>query len=209
MTTIQESQREPVAETKKSYRVIGTRPLRHDGVDKVTGRAKYGADLQLSGMLYGAVLRSPHAHARILSIDPAPALAVAGVHAVVTRDDLIDPAHRTADLGEGAVDIAHLSRNVLAREKVLYRGHVVAAVAADDVHTAEEAARLIRVEYEVLPPVLSALDAMKKDAPILIDGLQTKAIGGDKNDQPTNVARHYRYEKGNIAEGFAQAKIIV
>jgi CO/xanthine dehydrogenase Mo-binding subunit len=209
MTTIRRSDERESATPKKNYKVIGTRPLRHDGVDKVTGRAKYGADLQLTGMLYGAVLRSPHAHARILSIDTAPALALPGVRAVVTCGDLIDPAHRTADLGEGAVDIAHLSRNVLAREKALYRGHVVAAVAADDVHTAEEAARLIRVEYEVLPPVLSALDAMKKDAPILIDGLKAKAIGGDKNDQPTNVARHYRFEKGSIAEGFAQAKVVV
>ncbi len=209
MTTIQDSQREAAAATKKKYRVIGTRPVRHDGVDKVTGRAKYGADLQLSGMLHGAVLRSPHAHARILSIDASPARALPGVRAVMTRDDLPDPAHRTTDLGEGAVDIAHLSRNVLAREKVLYKGHAVAAVAADDIHTAEEAARLIRVEYEPLPPVLSALESMKEDAPILLDGLRTQAIGGDKNDRPTNVARHFRYEKGNVAQGFAQATLVV
>src|ERR1700690_2633621 len=120
MTTIRRNSERETTPPKKKYKVIGTRPLRHDGVDKVTGRAKYGADLQLSGMLYGAVLRSPHAHARIVSIDVAPALALPGVRAVVTRDDLIDPAHRTAELGEGAVDIAHLSRNVLAREKALY-----------------------------------------------------------------------------------------
>ena len=106
MTTLRGEKRDKA--TKKKYRVIGTRPVRHDGVDKVTGRAKYGADLQLSGMLFGAVLRSPHAHARIVSIDVAPALAVPGVRAVMTHDDLPDPAHRTAELGEGAVDIAPL-----------------------------------------------------------------------------------------------------
>ena len=123
---------------------------------------------------------------RIVSIDVAPALAVPGVRAVITRDDLLDPAHRTAELGEGAVDIAHLSRNCMAREKVLYKGHVVAAVAADDIHTAEEAARLIRVEYEVLPPVLSALDAMKADAPILLERL---AHSGDWRRQDRGARR--------------------
>jgi xanthine dehydrogenase molybdenum-binding subunit len=207
MTTLRDEKRDKA--TKKKYRVIGTRPVRHDGVDKVTGRAKYGADLQLSGMLFGAVLRSPHAHARIVSIDVAPALAVPGVRAVITRDDLLDPAHRTAELGEGAVDIAHLSRNCMAREKVLYKGHVVAAVAADDIHIADEAARLIRVEYEVLLPVLSALDAMQADAPILLDNLRTQEIGNEKHDSPTNIARHFRYEKGNVDEGFAQAALVV
>jgi CO/xanthine dehydrogenase Mo-binding subunit len=208
VTTIRGEERATAA-AKKKYRVIGTRPVRHDGVDKVIGRAKYGADLQLSGMLFGAVLRSPHAHAQILSIDASPALAVPGVRAVMTRDDLSDPAHRTADLGEGAVDIAHLSRNVMAREKVLYRGHVVAAVAADDIHAAEEAVRLIRGEYAPLPPVLSVLDAMKDDAPILLDTLRTQSVGGEKNDRPTNIARHYRYEKGDVAQGFAEAKVVV
>ena len=85
----------------------------------------------------------------------------------------------------------------------------MAAVAADDVHTAEEAARLIRVEYELLPPVLCVLEAMKDDVPILLDGLRTEEIGSDKDDRPTNIAKHFRYEKGNIAEGFAQAKVIV
>jgi xanthine dehydrogenase molybdenum-binding subunit len=197
------------APAKKKYRVIGTRPIRHDGVDKVTGRAKYGADVQLSGMLYGATLRSPHAHAKILLVDTTAAWALPGVRAVITRDDLPDPHHRTEELGEGAVDIAHLSRNVMAREKALYRGHVVAAVAADDIHTAEEATRLIRVEYEVLPPVLSALDGMKDDAPVLLDSLRTQSIGGAKSDRPTNIARHFRYEKGNVAEGFAKAKVVI
>src|SRR5215510_4873673 len=95
---------------KGKYRVIGTRPVRHDGVDKVTGRAQYGADVQLTGLLYGATVRSPHAHAKIVSIDATQALALPGVRAVITRDDVVDPMHAVEDLGEGAVDIAHLSR---------------------------------------------------------------------------------------------------
>ncbi len=197
------------AGTPPAYKVIGTRPIRHDGVDKVTGRAKYGADVQLTGLLHGATVRSPHAHARIVSIDASQALAVPGVRAVITRDDFVDPRHGVEDLGEGAVDIAHLSRNVMAREKALYRGHVVAAVAADDVHIAEEAARLIRVEYEPLPPVLNVLDAMRDDAAILLPDLRTQSIAGPKGDRPSNIARHFRYEKGNIAEGFRQAKVVI
>src|SRR5947209_10723947 len=116
-------------ETKK-YRVIGTRPVRPDGVDKVTGRAVYGADVQLPRMLHGKVLRSPHAHARIRSIDTSKAAALPGVHAVVTAADLPDTG-ATIRLGEqGEVDLHRMSSNILARDKALYCGHAVAAVAA-------------------------------------------------------------------------------
>ncbi|HEV3299002.1 MAG TPA: xanthine dehydrogenase family protein molybdopterin-binding subunit [Planctomycetaceae bacterium] len=214
MTTLRPTKHATGAESpppneQPAYKVIGTRPIRHDGVDKVTGRAKYGADVQLSGLLFGATVRSPLAHARIVSIDTAQARALPGVRAVITRDDLIDPKHHVEELGEGAVDIAHLSRNVLAREKALYRGHVVAAVAADDVHIAEQAAHLIRVEYEPLPPVLSVLDAMRDDAPILLPDLRTQSIAGQRGDRQTNIARHFRYEKGDVAEGFKQAKVVI
>ena len=143
-----------------SYKVIGTRPIRHDGTDKVTGRAQFGADIQLSGMLFGAILRSPHAHARIKSIDISQAESYPGVHAVVTGTDLPEQQQKVAHLGEGDVNLYHLSQNVLARQKVLYKGHAVAAVAADDIHIAQEATQLINVEYEVLPPVLDVLEAM-------------------------------------------------
>src|SRR4249920_3458319 len=96
------------------YKVIGTRPIRHDGVDKVTGRAKYGADVRLSGLLAGVVLRSPHAHARIKSIDVSKAAALPGVRAVVTHKDLCDPGNRIVELGEGTVNLNHLSNNILA-----------------------------------------------------------------------------------------------
>ena len=162
---------------KPKYKVIGTRPIRHDGVDKVTGRAKYGADLKLTGMLYGAMLRSPHAHARIKRIDTSKAAAAPGVRAVATSADLPEQGDRVVELGEGAVNMRHLSSNVLAREKVLYKGHAVAAVAADSIHLAEEAVKLIEVEYEVLPPVLDVRQAMREDAPILNDDVRTAALG--------------------------------
>ena len=109
------------------YRVIGSRPVRHDGADKVTGKAIYTADTKLPGMLTGFVLRSPHAHAKILSIDTSEAEAMPGVHAVVTRDDFPNVENKIADLGEGSVNLSYLSSNCMAQQKVLYRGHAVAA----------------------------------------------------------------------------------
>src|SRR4051794_30647635 len=127
----------------QAYKVIGTRPIRHDGLDKVTGRALYGADVNLSGMLHGRILRSPYAHTNIRGIDISKALALPGVEAVVTSADMPEPGNRVADLGEGAVNMRHLSSNILARDKVLYKGHAVAAVAAANPHVAEEALALI------------------------------------------------------------------
>ena len=198
---------------KPKYKVIGTRPIRHDGVDKVTGRAKYGADLKLTGMLYGAMLRSPHAHARIKRIDTSKAAAAPGVRAVATSADLPEQGDRVVELGEGAVNMRHLSSNVLAREKVLYKGHAVAAVAADSIHLAEEAVKLIEVEYEVLPPVLDVRQAMREDAPILNDDVRTAALGSAPVDpgasKPTNIAKHFVFEKGNLAAGFDAADVVI
>ncbi len=197
---------------KKTYKVIGTRPIRHDGTDKVTGRAKYGADLNLTGMLYGAILRSPHAHARIKSIDSSKAQAYPGVHAVVTHADLPEIGSKIADLGEGMFDIRDVSRNVLAADKVLYTGHAIAAVAAESIHIAEEATRLIDVEYEVLPPVLDLRRAMQADASILHEDLRTEAFGS-VTDEPgpksTNIAKHFYHEKGDLDQGFAGATTVV
>ena len=156
-----------------TYKVIGTRPIRHDGLDKVTGRAQYGADIQLAGLLHGRLLRSPHAHARIRSIDVRAAAAIAGVEAIATSADLPEPGDRIAELGEGAVNLRHLSGNVLARDKVLYKGHAVAAIAAVSGHVAEEALALIKVNYEVLPPVTDVRQAMEPGAPLLFEDLVT------------------------------------
>src|SRR4051812_2667835 len=155
------------------FKVIGTRPIRHDGVDKVTGRARYGADISLPGMLHGKVLRSPHAHARIKSIDTSAALALPGVKAVITGKDLPDLASGSQPMGEMVINPRYLSMNILARDKALYDGHAVAVVAATSPHIAEEALGLIKVDYEVLPPVLDVRKSMQDDASILLQDLRT------------------------------------
>ena len=193
---------------KENYAVIGKNPLRHDGTDKVTGRALYGADIRLPGMLYGAMLRSPHAHARILSIDTTRAEAYPGVRAVVTANYLPDVESKVADLGEGTIDLRHQSNNILATDKVLYFGHAIAAVAAVNVHAAEEAAALIEVEYEVLPPVMDVRKAMQADSPILLGDLRTDELG-KKGEAPSNIAAHYQEQVGDVEKGFQDAAVIV
>ena len=156
--------------SEKEFKVVGTRPVRHDGADKVTGRAKYSADSHPTGYLHGKILRSPHAHARIKSIDVTKALALPGVVAVTTSADLPEVSAEIADLEEGAaVNYGFYSRNVMAREKALYVGHAVAGVAAYDLNIAEEALDLIEVDYEILKPVLNVDEALKPDAPVLHD----------------------------------------
>ena len=208
MATVEHDKSHATDGNGQPYKVIGTRPIRHDGVDKVTGRAKYGADIRLTGLLAGVVLRSPHAHARIRSIDASRALALPGVRAVVTHKDLREPGDRVVELGEGAVNLRELSNNILAADKVLYKGHAVAAVAADSVHIAEQAAGLIQIDYEVLPAVLEVRAAMRPDAPLLHDRLFTDELG-KKASKPSNIAKHFRFEKGDIAQGFAKAKVVI
>ena len=193
---------------KKEYKVVGTRPIRHDGVDKVTGRALYGADFQAAGLLHGRVLRSPHAHARIKSIDTSLAEAYPGVKAVVTAKDFPEVGDTIADLGEGAVHLQDLQDNVLAGVKALYKGHQVAAVAAINPHIAEEALELIDIEYEVLPPVVDVRQAMKPEAPLLHEDLRTDEMGR-KSENPSNVASHFQHKKGNLEKGFEEADVVI
>ncbi|QDT41377.1 4-hydroxybenzoyl-CoA reductase subunit alpha [Gimesia alba] len=210
MATIDETKAAEGSDEAPKYKVIGTRPIRHDGADKVTGRALYGADIKVKGMIYGAILRSPHAHANIKSIDISKAEALPGVRAVATSSDLPEPGDKIAELGEGSVVLNHLSSNNLARTKVLYKGHAVAAVAADNLHIAQEAASLIEVEYEVLPPVLDVLKAMEDSAPVLNPDVRTEeASTGEKGDKPSNIAKHIVFEKGDLEKGFAEAEHIV
>ena len=119
-----------IPQPEKELKVVGTSPVRPDGVPKVTGLAQYGADFHLPGMLWGKILRSPHAHARIRSIDTSKAEALKGVKAVMTSKDL--PDHKFEYLGPErvAVNFWHMTRNIMARDKVLYEGHALAAVAA-------------------------------------------------------------------------------
>ena len=189
---------------KKDYKVIGTRPIRHDGVDKVTGRAIYGADFQMTGLLHGRVLRSPHAHARIISVDTSRAEAHPGVKGIVTARDLPIAEDKMANLGEGAINLKYLCDNIFASDKVLYKGHAIAAVAATNPHIAEEACELIDIEYEVLPPILEIRQAMEPDAPLLHGNLKTSSLG-ETADKPSNVASHLQYKKGDIEKGFAEA----
>ena len=203
----------------EEFNVVGTTPIRHDGTDKVTGRAQYGADIRLPGMLYAKILRSPHAHARIKSVDTSKAEALPGVHAVVTSADFPQASGRVLDLGEGAMsNPKFLSNNCLAAEKALYKGHAIAAVAAESFHQAEEALKLIEVEYEVLPPVIDILDAMKEGATQVHERLANLATpnirpGGLRSDDDdgkvTNIANHLTFEMGDIEQGFKEADIVV
>ncbi len=185
------------------YKVVGTRPIRHDGTDKVTGRAKYGADFSASDLLHGKVLRSPHAHAKIKSIDVSKALAYPGVKAVITGQDM--PISKMESPGRTT---KFASDNVMAREKALYKGHPVAAVAAVNAHVADSAALLINVEYEVLPPLMTVQQAMKDGAKPVHDDVTTTELG-ERTDKVSNVATHLRFEQGDTDKGFAEADIIV
>ncbi len=191
------------------YKVIGTRPIRHDGTDKVIGKAIYGGDVRLPGMLHGQILRSPHAHARIKSIDTSKAEALEGVRAVVTSKDLPKTNEDDMiDLGEGMTRLKYIRDNILASDKVLYRGHAVAGVGAINQQTADEALSLIKIEYEVLPPVVNVLEAMKDDAPLLHDTLTTVELE-EETDKKSNIAAHLQNKIGDPDKGFKEADIVI
>ncbi|MGI9523388.1 MAG: xanthine dehydrogenase family protein molybdopterin-binding subunit [Hyphomicrobiaceae bacterium] len=184
---------------------IGKRTIRPDGEDKVTGRANYGADHALPGMLWGKVLRSPHPHARIRSIDFAKALALPGVKAVMSGQDLVEfPLDKAVMVG--IQDMRWMCRNVMARQKALFAGHPVAAVAAISSKIAAEAVKLIEVDYEILPWAIELDDAMKDGAPILHDHI--RAPDGDPN-KPSNIAGRLEHNLGDVEAGFAAADVVV
>ncbi|MBC7164222.1 MAG: xanthine dehydrogenase family protein molybdopterin-binding subunit [Roseovarius sp.] len=180
----------------RQFRIVGTRPDRPDGIDKVTGRARFGADMVAPGMLTGRILRSPHAHARIRRIDTSKAEALAGVKAVVTR----------ADFGDVPDHVADIMENCLAGEKALYDGHAVAAVAAISPAVARQALRLIEVDYEVLPHVTDVDEAMKPDAPVLHEGRQQETVPAGMSG---NVISRVEFGHGDIEAGLAMADRVV
>src|SRR3954462_8882948 len=153
------------------YKWVGTRPIRPDGVPKVTGRAMYAADYTMAGAIIGKILRSPHAHARIRSINTSKAEKLPGVKAVITAKDFPEQKFEYIGPERVAVNFWHVTRNIMAREKTLYEGHAIAAVAATSASIAEEAAALIEVTYEVLPHVIDVDEAMKPDAPLLFEDM--------------------------------------
>jgi CO/xanthine dehydrogenase Mo-binding subunit len=195
LTTSYESN---VVLSNKEYDVVGSRPIRHDGADKVTGAAKYGADTSPTGLIYGKILRSPHAHARVISIDTSGAEALATTRAIVTGADFTG--------GDGSKETRDLRESVMATRKVLYKGHPILGVAATSPHDAEEAIKLIQIEYEVLPHVLTAPDAMSNDAPILHEDNRSEYSG---DEVPTNVEEYIHHQKGDVSKGFAGADVVI
>ena len=185
----------------KKYKVIGTRPVRPDGTDKVTGRALYGADFDITGLLHGKILRSPHPHARIKSINFDEALKIDGVLAVVTSKDLPDNP-------DGNSSVAYGRGNILAKDKVLYVGHAVAGVVAIDPHTAEEALEVIKVDYEILSPSLSVEEAMNDDSEIIHENAFMKEFG-EMTTVNNNIDEHFQHKMGNVSKGFDEADLVV
>ncbi len=181
---------------------IGKRTPRPDGADKVTGKAAYAADTNMPGMIWGKVLRSPHAHARIKKIDTSKAAAYPGVKAVITSKDIVDFPIDKGAVMLGIQDMRWMCRNVMARDKALFHGHPVAAVAATSQEIAAEALKLIVVDYEVLPFAIDVEDAMKPGAPILHDHIKFEG-------KPSNIAGILEHKKGDVEAGFKEADVIV
>ncbi|MBO6557923.1 MAG: xanthine dehydrogenase family protein molybdopterin-binding subunit [Pseudomonadales bacterium] len=176
--------------TGQDFKVVGSRPKRPDGIDKVTGRARYGADMSAPGQLVALMLRSPHAHARIVKIDTSKAEKLAGVKAVLTAADLPDLTNGNAG------DYATLE-NCMARDRALYDGHAVAAVAAIDKSTAKKALKLIKVTYEKLDHVTDVDEALKQGAP----QIQPACDG--------NLGGRYEFGHGDCEAGLKEADVVI
>ena len=189
------------------YNVIGTRPIRHDGLEKVTGKAVYSADVQLPNMSFGAVLRSPYAHARIISIDTSEAEKLNGVFAVITGKDFQTGIDKDIEIGEGIANFKWDSMNIMARDKVVYVGHAVAAVAAKDRNTGLEALKKIKVEYEELTPVLTVDDAVKKDSVVIQDEFNGVEINGEISSK--NIADYFQFNFGDTEKGFKESDYVI
>ncbi|HEY5249753.1 MAG TPA: molybdopterin cofactor-binding domain-containing protein, partial [Dermatophilaceae bacterium] len=179
---------------------VGVSHQRVEIVGKLTGDAIYTGDLVLPGMLHAKVKKSPHARARIVSIDTSKAEALRGVHAVLTGHEL---GYR---IGLYVVD-----KDILAKDVVRHFGEAVAAVAAETLDIASKAVELIDVEYEVLPPVLDPMEAIKADSPLVHPDLGSYSyVEAAFSPQPgTNVANITRMRKGDVEQGFAEAEWIV
>ncbi len=194
--------------TEQLMKVVGTSPVRPDGVPKVTGQAQYGADYSLPGMLWAKVLRSPHAHARILSVDTSKAAALPGVKGIILGSDFPDHPFDYVGPERVAQNYWHMTRNIMAREKALFEGHAIAAVAATTSAIAAEAVGLIEVKYEVLPHCIDVEDAMKPDAPLLFEDMITRGVEPAPS-KPSNISKRLEFSTGDIAAGFASADEVV
>jgi CO/xanthine dehydrogenase Mo-binding subunit len=190
------------------FKWVGTRPIRPDGVPKVTGKAMYAADYTMPGAIIGKILRSPHAHARIRSIDTSKAAALPGVKAVITAKDFPEQKFEYIGPERVAVNFWHVTRNVMAREKTLYEGHAVAAVAAIDNATADEALALIEVDYEALPHAIDVDAAMAENAPLLFEDMITRGVEPTPT-KPSNVSKKLEFQIGDLDAGFKQADVVI
>ncbi len=186
---------------------IGQSTIRPDGADKVTGHATFGADSALPGMLWGKVLRSPHPHAVIKSVNLDKAARMPGVKSVMSGADLVDFPLDTPVM-VGPADMRWVSRNVMARDKALYAGHAIAAVAATTAEIAEAALALIEIDYEVLPHVIDVEEAMRPDAPVLHEHLRTAGVE-PRPETASNIAGRIEFNLGDLEAGFAAADVIV
>lgn len=197
------------AHSPHTFRVLGRRTPKVDASDKVTGRAQFGADITLPRMLVGKVLRSPYAHARITRIDVSSAAALPGVKAVITGQDLPRITPGAAGVaGTATAREYYLSREILARDKVWFHGHAVAAVAAVSEEIAVEAVQRITVAYDVLPHVTDPVAAMQPGAVLLHDDLYTQSASG-RAAMPSNVAERLEMGRGDVERGFAEADVVV
>ncbi len=200
-----------VMKTTRDVRGIGLSIPRADGAEKVTGRVEYVADIKRRGLLHAKLLRSPHAHARIIRIDVSKARALPGVRAVLTAADI-------PELKRKAPTRAHA---VLAIDRAVFAGQPVAAVAADELAIAEEALELIDVEYQVLPAAVDPLKAMQPGAPPVADAgteadtseaLAHSAVAmaaGEKSAKAVNVSQTARVNRGDVAKGFAESDVVI
>ena len=188
---------------------IGQRTPLVEGQAKVTGKLRYAPDIKLPGMLCGRLVTSPYPHARILSIDTAEAEAIPGVVAILTAQDLpnIPPTNR--------------QRLLLARERVIFTGHPVALVLAEDEGAAQDAVDYVMVDYEPLPAAITLEEALAKDAPLVWPGgspgedeeaaAHGADVGGDEEvaEARSNVANQSHFERGDIAAGLAEADLVI
>ena len=197
-----------VSEDGLNFNQFGKRYRKVDGDEKVTGRAVFGADFTAPGSLFAKIVRSPHAHARILSIDTSEAEAMPGVETVCTAADFPSEVSGDVDTGEVEIGIQFLANLIMGRRKALFEGHPVAAVAATDIHIAEEAAKRVKVEYDVLPAVTDPIEAMAPEAPLLHEGLIATSLSGSA-DQPSNIAGHMEGGKGDVEQGFAESDVVI
>ncbi|MBI4530146.1 MAG: xanthine dehydrogenase family protein molybdopterin-binding subunit [Candidatus Latescibacteria bacterium] len=176
------------------FTIIGTSPPRSDGVEKVTGAARYVADIHLPGMLYGRILRSPYPHARIIRVDVEKTLRLPGVKAVATANDLPEPSA--------------FERPVFAYGKVRFKGEPIAAVAATDPDVAADALDLIEVDYEPLPAVMDPEQAMRPEAPLIHDDSEAEILLEDGTHY-VNITSHSYDSAGDVEAALEDADVVV